>query len=121
MLPTFVAWSGFPTETGYNFIAIMNSASFLGRVLPGLVGDRLGHFNVLLSMLAVTLISTAVTLVPFGTSHIAALYVFFRGLGTGFWFFLVPYAGLCPLDNGTSMSVPIGGQMLETLGATALC
>lgn len=92
MLPTVVAWSGFPAETGYNFIAIMNSASFFGRVLPGLVGDRLGHLNVLLVMLVITVLSTAVTLVPFGSSYIAALYVFAVtwGLGSGSFLSLTP-------------------------------
>ncbi|KAH0431501.1 MFS monocarboxylate [Colletotrichum camelliae] len=92
ILPTLVAWAGFPVESGYNMVAILNGLSSLGRILPSMVGDHVGHFNILLVMVLFTLISTAVTLTVFGSSRIEALYAFSAlwGLGTGSFLSLTP-------------------------------
>ncbi|KAF3354352.1 hypothetical protein VdG1_07817 [Verticillium dahliae VDG1] len=138
ILPTLVTWAGFPAETGYNLIAIMNGFSFVGRLLPGAVGDRLGHLNVLLVMIVFTFVSTGVTLLPFGARHIEALYAFSAcwGLGSGSFLSLVPVCmgKTCePKDYGrfygtmnfvvsfaVLITVPIGGQLLESMGSTPL-
>ncbi|KAG7149476.1 Riboflavin transporter MCH5 like protein [Verticillium longisporum] len=138
ILPTLVTWAGFPAETGYNLIAIMNGFSFVGRLLPGAVGDRLGHLNVLLVMTVFTFVSTGVTLLPFGARHIEALYAFSAcwGLGSGSFLSLVPVCmgKTCePKDYGrfygtmnfvvsfaVLITVPIGGQLLESMGSTPL-
>ncbi|KAK1486758.1 riboflavin transporter MCH5 [Colletotrichum tamarilloi] len=119
ILPTLVALSGLPIEHGFNMLAILNGVSSLGRILPGVVGDRLGHYNVLLT-------------------RIEALYAFSAlwGFGTGSFLSLAPacVAKTCELKDygryyGTMnfvisfsllLTVPIGGQMLQTLGPTAL-
>ncbi|KAM0324412.1 hypothetical protein ACHAQA_008194 [Verticillium albo-atrum] len=138
ILPTLVTWAGFPAETGYNLIAIMNGFSCLGRLLPGMAGDRVGHFNVLLVMIIFTFVTTGVTLLPFGARHIEALYTFSAcwGLGSGSFLSLVPVCmgKTCePKDYGrfygtmnfvvsfaVLITVPIGGQLLETMGSTPL-
>ncbi|OHE95006.1 riboflavin transporter MCH5 [Colletotrichum orchidophilum] len=92
ILPTLVALSGFPMEHGFNMLAILNGLSSLGRILPGLVGDRLGHYNILLVMIVFTLICTAATLTAFGSTRIEALYAFSAlwGFGTGSFLSLAP-------------------------------
>ncbi|KAM0277224.1 hypothetical protein ACHAQH_005945 [Verticillium albo-atrum] len=138
ILPTLVTWAGFPAETGYNLIAIMNGFSCVGRLLPGVAGDRLGHLNVLLVMIVFTFVTTGVTLLPFGARHIEALYTFSAcwGLGSGSFLSLVPVCmgKTCePKDYGrfygtmnfvvsfaVLITVPIGGQLLESMGSTPL-
>lgn len=92
ILPTLVSWSGFPPDTGYIMVAITSGVACFGRIIPGLIGDRVGHFNVLILMIIMTTICTAVTLVPFGSTHIEALYVFSAlwGLGSGSFLSLTP-------------------------------
>ncbi|KKY25107.1 putative mfs monocarboxylate [Phaeomoniella chlamydospora] len=76
ILPTYATYAGFPTNSGFNLIAIMNGASFFGRSLPGLAGDYFGHFNVLLLMIVFTLISMVAVWIPFGATNLIALYIF---------------------------------------------
>jgi MFS family permease len=92
ILPTIVHSSGFPESAGYIMIAILNGASCFGRIIPGLMGDRLGHFNMLIIMAIVTFVGTAATMLPFGSTHIEALYVFsgLWGFGSGSFLSLTP-------------------------------
>ncbi|KAF9880257.1 hypothetical protein CkaCkLH20_02211 [Colletotrichum karsti] len=92
ILPTLVTWAGFPPEAGYNMLAILNGLSSLGRVLPGIIGDHLGHFNVLLAMIILTVICTAATITAFGSTRLEALYAFaaLGGFGTGSFLSLAP-------------------------------
>ncbi|KAL0932437.1 riboflavin transporter MCH5 [Colletotrichum truncatum] len=138
ILPTLVSWAGFPVESGYSMLAILNGLSSLGRILPGLVGDYLGHFNVLLAMVIFTLVTTAATLTAFGSTRIEALYAFAAlwGFGTGSFLSLTPVCMGKACDTkdygryyGTMnfvisfallLTMPVSGQMLESLGSTAL-
>lgn len=73
-------------------LAILNGLSSLGRILPGLVGDRLGYYDILLVMIVFTIICTAATLTAFGSTCIEVLYAFsaFWGFGTGLFLSLAP-------------------------------
>ncbi|KAH6693493.1 major facilitator superfamily domain-containing protein [Plectosphaerella plurivora] len=138
MLPTIVVYSGFPQSAGYTMIAILNGASCLGRIIPGILGDHWGHYNILIAMTVLTLLGTAVTMLPFGTTYIEALYVFsgLWGFGSGSFLSLTPVCmgKTCEAKDygraygtmnfvvsfGLIITVPIGGQMLSALGAAAL-
>ncbi|CAG9986660.1 unnamed protein product [Clonostachys byssicola] len=138
LLPTMVSINGFGDETGYYLVAILNTCSVVGRLLTGIIGDRFGHFNVIILTVAFTLVCTAITLLPFGTTHVQALYAFSAlwGFGSGSFLPLLPvcmgkicdpkeygrYFGTMTFVNsfGLLISVPIGGQMLDTMGPTAL-
>ncbi|KAM5365299.1 hypothetical protein ACJZ2D_011082 [Fusarium nematophilum] len=138
LLPTLVEMSGFSADSGYVMITILNGCSCLGRIIPGVIGDRVGHFNVLILMIVITFVCTAATLVPFGGRYIQAVYVFsgLWGFGSGSFLSLTPICmgKTCePKDYGRFLgtmhfvvsfsqliSVPIGGQMLDSLGVTAL-
>ncbi|KAK1965013.1 major facilitator superfamily transporter [Colletotrichum sublineola] len=138
LLPTFAIAAGFGSEAGFNLIAILNGGSFLGRITTGMVGDRLGHLNVLITMIFITIVITGIIFVPFGTKHIGALYTFAAlwGYGSGSFLSGTPacVAKTCePKDYGRYIgtmnflvsfsllvTVPVGGEMLESMGGTAL-
>ncbi|TID04978.1 putative transporter MCH4 [Colletotrichum higginsianum] len=138
LLPTFAIASGFGSDVGYSLIAILNGTSCLGRIMTGIIGDRLGHLNILLTMIGITIVFTGVVFVPFGTKHIGALYAFAAlwGYGSGSFLSSTPVCvgKTCePKDYGRYLgtmnfivsfsllvTVPIGGQMLESMGGTAL-
>lgn len=44
-LPTFAVAHGMSTELASYIISILNAASFFGRVIPGVLGDKLGRYN----------------------------------------------------------------------------
>ncbi|KAK1990444.1 major facilitator superfamily transporter [Colletotrichum falcatum] len=138
LLPTFAIDVGFGSDAGFYLIAILNGASCLGRVMTGLAGDRFGQMNVLLAMISFAIVTTGVVFVPFGTKYIGALYAFAALWGYGSGSFLsgtpVCVRKTCePKDYGRYIgtmnfivsfsllvTVPVGGQMLESMGGTAL-
>ncbi|KAM0433727.1 hypothetical protein ACHAQK_009164 [Fusarium lateritium] len=81
LLPTFAMEAGMKAEVGYTLLSIVGGASAFGRVIPGIVGDKLGHFNVLIFMMMMTIIFMSALFVPFGDRSVV-LYVF-----SGLWGF----------------------------------
>ena len=138
VLPTFSLLAGNANETGFNLIAIISGVSCVGRIVSGFVGDRIGHCNLLFLNTVVTAGLVAATLLPFGTTHAGALYAFavIWGMSAGCTSVLVStclgkmcepkdygrYYGTMHFVSGFSLliTVPLGGQMLETLGGTAI-
>jgi MFS family permease len=49
-LPTYAVAHGFSTELAFYLTAILNAASFFGRVIPGITADKVGRFNMLCVM-----------------------------------------------------------------------
>ncbi|KAJ4299325.1 hypothetical protein N0V90_004570 [Kalmusia sp. IMI 367209] len=137
LLPTFAITAGFTKELGYNLVAILNACSCLGRVLPGFMADRLGHFDVIILMILTTAGITAALFVPFGTSSTAVLYSFaaFWGFGSGSWLSIMPVCvgTTCePKEYGRFygtlnwavsfaglVALPIGGELLQGTSAAA--
>lgn len=95
LLPTFALKAGFPADTGYIVLALSNACAIIGRILPGLLGDFVGHYNVLLITLPFTSILTGALFVPQYTDSVAPLYAFgcIWGFGTGSWLATIP--GTC--------------------------
>lgn len=100
LLPTYATVANFPPDTGFVLVALMNALSSLGRLLPGVAGDHLGHFNVLICMVLITATVTAAIFIPFGSTSLKALYAFSAlwGFGSGSFISLTPGAQslLCP-------------------------
>jgi MFS family permease len=46
-LPTFAVSRGMSTQLAAYVVSILNAASFFGRVIPGILGDKLGRYNAL--------------------------------------------------------------------------
>ena len=81
-LPSYAVHYGMSVELASNLSAILNGASFFGRILVGVLADRLGRLNMLL--VAVTV--TAILIFCWPSAHsnapiivFSALYGFFSG------------------------------------------
>ncbi|KAF5524537.1 Riboflavin transporter MCH5 [Colletotrichum aenigma] len=138
IFPTLANWAGYPADTGYNIVAIVNSCGYISRIGAGFLGDKLGHYNVLFTSTCVTIVCVAVTILPFGTTHVQALYVFavLWGFSSGVFSSLIPACmgktcqtkdyGRCfgsmnfTVSFALLITVPIGGQILESIGGMAL-
>lgn len=46
-LPSFAMLHGMSSQLAADLVSIVNAASFLGRVVPGVLGDKFGRLNVL--------------------------------------------------------------------------
>lgn len=91
LLPTIATGAGFSAEGGFVLLAIVGSTSCAGRIVPGMVGDRIGPFNVILAMMGVTVVFMATLFVPFAASA-PALYAFSAlwGFGSGSFLSITP-------------------------------
>lgn len=103
LLPTYAIKSSFSSDTGFLLLAIANATSSVGRLVPGLASDKVGHFNMLLCMVLFTAIGTAAILVPFGSSSLGAIYAFSAiwGFGSGSFLSLSPVCmgQICHADD----------------------
>ncbi|EEU39076.1 uncharacterized protein NECHADRAFT_42940 [Fusarium vanettenii 77-13-4] len=139
LLPSISTRAGFTPEDGYTLLAIIGSTSTFGRIIPGLIGDRLGHFNVLLISMAFTILCMGVMFVPFGTTSAPVLYTWsgLWGFGSGSFLSITPvvcmgktcetkdygrYYGTmnCVISFALLIALPTSGSMLDNMGAQAL-
>ncbi|RDL31536.1 Monocarboxylate transporter [Venustampulla echinocandica] len=132
LLPTYVRYSGLSLDTQYYSLTVLNSMSLIGRVIPGFAADRVGRFNILLSLVLITLIVMAAVWLPFGSRNEGTLYavVAIFGFGSGGWLSLAPVCAgqLCGTEEygryygtiygvaafGVLITVPVGGELLES-------
>lgn len=92
LLPSISTRAGFTAEDGYTLLAVIGASSCFGRIIPGLIGDRVGHFNVLLIMMTLTIVFMGAMFVPFGTTSAPILYAFSAiwGFGSGSFLSITP-------------------------------
>ncbi|KFY08904.1 hypothetical protein V492_05802 [Pseudogymnoascus sp. VKM F-4246] len=85
LIPTYAADAGYGTRSGFYLITTMNIGSTFGRFLPSWFSDKVGRFNMLLTMAVFTLASMLFIWLPLGLNSLVALYifVFLYGFGTG--------------------------------------
>ncbi|KAJ5921460.1 hypothetical protein N7466_009786 [Penicillium verhagenii] len=132
LLPTYVRYAGLDENVQYYSLAVLNGMSFFGRVLPGFAADQVGRFNILLSMVCVTLIIMAGVWVPYGSHDEVTLYVVVAifGFGSGGWLSLAPVCAgqLCRTEEygrfygtvysvaafGVLLTVPVGGKLIQS-------
>ncbi|RBR04971.1 hypothetical protein FVER53590_08946 [Fusarium verticillioides] len=122
LLPSISTRVGFTAENGYTLLSIVGAASTFGRVIPGIIGDKLGHFNVLLATLVFTIIFMGALLVPFGTKSATALYAWSAIWGFGSGSFLSITPGMMNFVTAFALliALPTSGAMLENMGPQAL-
>ena len=53
-ISSYAASHGASAQTSFYMISIMNAATLFGRVIPGIVADRVGHYNVMVFVLLVS-------------------------------------------------------------------
>lgn len=127
----------------YTLIAVLNAGSCIGRWLPGLIADRLGRFNCMitatflcgLTTLALWLPASFLAVVPANFAIIKALvltYAALFGMTSGSNISLTPVCvgQLCDTQSygryyatcytivsfGTLTGIPIAGALLDTCG-----
>ncbi|CZR56066.1 related to monocarboxylate transporter [Phialocephala subalpina] len=136
LLPTYAILQGFSSQTAFNVIAILNAGSALGRSLSGWISDHLGRFNTMLLTLIWSMIVTFALWLPM-SNNVVLFYIFapLFGFGSGSIISMAPVCigQLCEADEygqhyGTSYSavafatlicIPVGGELLPTVGGTA--
>lgn len=138
LLPTYVRYAKLSADVQFYSLTVLNSMSFLGRVLPGFAADLIGRFNILLSLVILTLVVMAAVWLPFGSRNEATLYavVAIFGFGSGGWLSLAPVCAgqLCRTEEygrfygtvyifaafGVLLTVPIGGELIQSTRPQAL-
>lgn len=132
LLPTYVRYAGLDKNVQFYSLTLLNGMSLFGRVLPGFAADQVGRFNILLSMVCVTLIIMAAVWLPYGSHDEVTLYIVIAifGFGSGGWLSLAPVCAgqLCKTEDygrlygtvysvaafGVLLTVPVGGKMLQS-------
>lgn len=74
-LATYAITQGMKESDSYVLLTIFNATGILGRLVPGYMSDKLGHFNVMVLMLIGFSSTLLVIWLPFGYNF-AALYAF---------------------------------------------
>ncbi|KAJ5247818.1 hypothetical protein N7468_002801 [Penicillium chermesinum] len=132
LLPTYVRYTGMNLDVQFYSLTVLNSMSALGRIVPGFAADLLGRFNILISLVILTLVVMCSVWIPFGSQSEATLYavVAIFGFGSGGWISLAPVCAgqLCRTEEygrfygtvysvaafGVLLTVPVGGQLLQS-------
>ncbi|KAL3704008.1 hypothetical protein TMatcc_009698 [Talaromyces marneffei ATCC 18224] len=138
LLPTYVRFAGMSSTVQFYSLTVLNSMSFMGRVLPGFVADQFGRFNVLLCLVVVTLVVMAGVWLPWGSRNDATLYavVAIFGFSSGGWLSLAPVCAgqLCRTEDygryygtiyfvaafGVLLTVPVGSDLLQSTSPQVL-
>ncbi|THC90076.1 hypothetical protein EYZ11_010472 [Aspergillus tanneri] len=137
LYPTYVVMQGFSSNTSAILLSLLNIASFLGRLSAGAVADKYGRLNTQILLIAVGFITIFIVWLPFGSS-LVGLYTFsiLFGFVSGSFLSLAPVCvgqiskaseiggrfGTCYsiVSLATLICIPIGGEMLETVGKQAM-
>ncbi|KAJ5116874.1 hypothetical protein N7456_001222 [Penicillium angulare] len=122
--------TGISPRLSYLMIVFLNSGSFPGRWIPGIVADKIGRLNTLILTNILCLISVLAIWLP-GGGNIVAVIIFsvVFGFASGSNISLVPVCvgELCPVQNygryyttvytivsfGALTGVPIAGEILH--------
>ena len=117
-LPTFAIGNGMSTELASYLVSIYNAASLFGRVIPGILADKLGRFNIYIIAAASSAIlgfSWQAATTNAGVIVFAAVYGFCSGA-------IVSMASVCltlvpkdPKDIGTYLGMGLAGSASAAL------
>lgn len=75
-LPSYAINHGMSTQLASNLVSILNGASFFGRVIPGLIANKVGKYNVL----SISGMSTAILIFCWTHTHSNASIIVFSAL-----------------------------------------
>ncbi|KAK5677622.1 hypothetical protein LTR17_027703 [Elasticomyces elasticus] len=113
---TYAVSIGFSTNLAFYLVSIVNGASLFGRILPGIVADRFGRFNMLaISMFAASIVAFCWT----AATSVAGLVVWTLAFGfTSGALLSLQLACSTTLAGSSSMATVIGTVMGATSIAT---
>lgn len=128
-LPSYAVSKGMSTEMAFYLTAILNAASFFGRVIPGITADKVGRLNMLFVMAVCTgILAFCWQLTNDNASIIAfsAIYGFFSGAIVSLMtvcFAQIPKSpkdigtylgqGLLVVSTGALIGPPISGALVK--------
>jgi MFS family permease len=132
-LTSYAIQEGVNPTFAYQLLAILNVGSCFGRYLPGLVADRLGYFNAMVSTIFLCFLSVLALWLPAGGSVpviVVFALVFGFASGTGISLTPVCVGKLCRIENygryyatcytlvsfGSMTGIPIAGQLVSACG-----
>jgi MFS family permease len=117
-LPTFAIGNGMSTELASYLVSIYNAASLFGRVIPGVLADRLGRFNVYIAAALSSAILgfcwQAVTTNP-GVIVFAAVYGFCSGAIVSMTSVCLTLVPKDPKDIGTYLGMGLAASAIAAL------
>ncbi|RAK98989.1 monocarboxylate permease [Aspergillus ibericus CBS 121593] len=137
LYPTYAVMQGFSTTTSIILLSILNVFSTIGRLIAGTIADKYGRINTQVGLITLGAFSIFAIWLPFG-HRLVGLYLFsgIYGMASGSFLSLAPACigqisrasevggrfGLCYLavSFATLISIPIGGEMIETVGTHAM-
>jgi MFS family permease len=128
---------GQDTKASYTLIALLNAGSTAGRIIPGILSDYMGRFNVLILSVGLCAVTVFGLWLPAGDSKpILTAFAVLLGFASGSNVGLVPVCvgQLCDTRDygrflsiamisasfGTLTSIPVGGALLGNGGWVAL-
>ncbi|KAE8153688.1 MFS general substrate transporter [Aspergillus avenaceus] len=85
-LPSMAVTRGMSADMGIYLISITNGASVFGRILPGLVADKVGHLNVMVFIAYLSGLSILVYWLPVAYNYVGGALIGFAvvyGLASG--------------------------------------
>jgi predicted MFS family arabinose efflux permease len=115
-------------------VPVLNAASIIGRTVPNAVADKVGHFNVMITMCAFSSILILGVWLPTHGNAAAIVFAALFGIGSGAAISLTPVlcAAISPIEEigartGSAFVVsafagltgtPIGGQIIVDSGGS---
>ena len=107
-LPTYAVMHGMSSQLASYLVAILNASSFFGRVIPGILADKIGPLNMLMAsglctgilVLAWQAINTNASIIVF-----SVLYGFFSGAIVSLMSFAISKVPKNPQNIGTYMGM----------------
>ncbi|RYP74989.1 hypothetical protein DL771_002637 [Monosporascus sp. 5C6A] len=82
MLPSWAKSSGFDQENAFAFLAVYNAGSLVGRIVAGIVSDRLGALNTVMGVLVMSISIIYGLWIPVTTERLPLFYIFAVTFGT---------------------------------------
>ncbi|OOQ89624.1 MFS monocarboxylate transporter [Penicillium brasilianum] len=137
LYPTYVVMQGFNVSTSVILLSVLNVFSTIGRLIAGLIADKYGRINTQTGLICLGALAIFTIWLPFGHT-LPGLYLFscVFGLASGSFLSLAPACigqiskasevggrfGICYsiVSLATLICIPIGGEMLETVGSRAM-
>ena len=132
-LTSYAIQNGVDHTFSYQLLAILNVGSCLGRYLPGLVADKVGYFNAMVSTIFLCFVSVLALWLPAkGSVALIVVFALVFGFASGTGISLTPVCvgKLCKIENygryyatcytlvsfGSLTGIPIAGQLVSACG-----
>lgn len=118
-LPTFGINNGMSEQLSFYLIAIINSGSIIGRLVPTYIGDKVGRFNVNVFFVFFTSLLVLCVWLPTHGNTATIIFAVLYGVATGAFIGLAP-ALVAQISNIREIGLRIGILFaFSSLGALA--